>query len=150
MIRNVKITPHGTAIWEVDFNFLRHNLSLPWVPAVAQGQIISILIKAYQMTDDADFLITAERAMSSFRYSIDEGGVTWTSEEGFAVYEEYPSQPPSHILNGHIWAMFGLYDYYRVTGSPDALSLFNAGVNTLKRYLPSYDVGFWSKYDLLL
>ncbi|MBF8267675.1 MAG: D-glucuronyl C5-epimerase [Dehalococcoidia bacterium] len=150
LMKNVRITIRDTAVWEMHYNFLSYlNLSIPWISAMAQGQIASALLRAYQLTGDMRYFSTAQKALETFRYSTLDGGVAWTDDEGFTFYEEFPTQPPCHVLNGHIWAMFGLYDYYRVTSSQDVLGLFNAGVSTLKRYLPSYDTGYWSRYDLL-
>lgn len=44
--------------------------------------------------------------------------------------------------------MFGIYDYYRVTKEEKVLSLFNEAIETLKKILPEYDPGYWSKYSL--
>ena len=150
LMDNMKITSAGTAVWEFDYNFLprQYDLTLPWISSMAQGQIISVLLRANRLTKDQNYLDAAENALKTFHRSISEGGVAWTNDEGFTFYEEYPSNPLSHVLNGHIFAMFGVYDFYRVTGSEDALSLFQEGVNTVKEYLPLYDTGFWTKYDL--
>jgi heparosan-N-sulfate-glucuronate 5-epimerase len=150
LMKNVRITQSDTVVWEMHYNFLpTRNISVPWVSGMAQGQITSVLLRAYQLTGDDGYRSTAEKALKTFHHSIIDGGIAWSDEEGFTFYEEFPTEPPCHVLNGHIWAMFGLYDYYRVAGSPDALGLFNAGVSTLKKYLPRYDTGFWTKYDLL-
>ena len=45
--------------------------------------------------------------------------------------------------------MFGLYDYYRATNSEEALGLFNADIDSLKKYLHRYDTGYWTTYDQL-
>lgn len=150
LMENAKITTSGAAVWEFGYSFMpRYNLSIPWISAMAQGQIISVLLRAYQLTEDAEFFNTAERALRTFHHATHDGGVTWTDAEGLVFYEEYPTEPPTHVLNGHVWAMFGVYDYYRVTNSQDALNLFNAGVSTVKTYLPRFDTGYWSKYDLV-
>ena len=150
LMENARITTSDTAVWEMHYNFLPYrNISVPWISGMAQGQIASVLLRAYQLTGDDGYRDTAEKALRTFHYSIPDGGVAWSDEEGFTFYEEFPTEPPCHVLNGHIWAMFGLYDYYRVTGSQDVLGLFDGGVSTLKKYLHSYDIGFWSRYDLL-
>ncbi len=62
---------------------------------------------------------------------------------------QYPSlQAPPHVLNGFIFALFGLYDFYKLTHSEVALDLFNEGIETLKANLKRYDLGYWSRYDL--
>jgi heparosan-N-sulfate-glucuronate 5-epimerase len=59
-----------------------------------------------------------------------------------------PSRPPHHILNGHIFALFGLHDYARSTGDARASELFEKGVDAVRKRLPDYDLGIWSKYSL--
>ncbi|MFH1559952.1 MAG: D-glucuronyl C5-epimerase family protein, partial [Chloroflexota bacterium] len=149
LVKNKRVAVDGEALWEIDYNFTPFNLDIPWVSAMAQGQIISVLLRAYQLTADMGYYNDAEKALKAFRFPTVRGGVTWTDERGYAFYEEYPSQPPCHVLNGHIWAMLGLYDFYRVADSQEALELFDAGVATMKKYLPYYDTGYWSKHDLL-
>lgn len=151
LMKNARVTTAGATVWEFGYSFTpRYDLSIPWVSAMAQGQIISVLLRAYQMTEDIEYYHAAEGALRAFHLPTLEEGVSCTDDEGLTFYEEYPSRPPCHVLNGHIWALFGLYDYYRATSSQEALSLFNAGIDTLKRYLPRYDTGHWSAYDLLI
>jgi hypothetical protein len=55
--------------------------------------------------------------------------------------------PPTHILNGFIWASWGVYDYYLARGDPRAQKLFDDAMHTLAANLHAYDVGFWSLYE---
>lgn len=52
-------------------------------------------------------------------------------------------------MNGFIFALFGVYDFYRVTRNKKVLDLWNAGINTLERNLNLYDLGYWSLYNLI-
>ncbi len=42
-----------------------------------------------------------------------------------------------------------IYEYYKITGDTRALSLFEKGVDELKRHLHEYDTGSWTRYDLV-
>ena len=44
------------------------------------------------------------------------GGVTYTDREGYKWFEEAIVEPPTHVLNGFIWATWGVYDYFLHTG----------------------------------
>ena len=55
--------------------------------------------------------------------------------------------PPTHILNGFIWACWGVYDYFLATGEPAAHNLFEQCMGTLEAHLQDYDAGFWSLYE---
>ena len=62
-------------------------------------------------------------------------------------FEEYIVSPPTHILNGFIWATWGVYDYWLATKDARARSLFDSAVSTIVRNLEKYDLGFWSLYE---
>ena len=125
-----------------------YNVRPPWASAMAQGFALSGLMRAYQETGKAAYRQTAQRALKSFEVSVEEGGITSADEFGNVFYEEVPSQPPHHVLNGHIFALFGLHDYHRSTQESRAGELFEMGVEALRNRLPDYDAGFWSKYSL--
>jgi len=76
-------------------------------------------------------------------------GLVAMTAEG-AVLQEYPSDPPAHVLNGWIWALWGLYDLGAYgEGDAHASAAFERGVDTLVARLPLYETGKgWSRYDL--
>jgi len=138
-------------VWEYQFDYPRFHLKAPWPSAMSQGEGISVLARAYQLTQDKRYLQCAQKALEAFKFPITRGGVRYQDEKGFVWYEEYPSPPPlepPHVLNGFIFALFGVYDFYKITGSDEALRLFMDGITTLKVNLWRYDLGFWSRYDL--
>ena len=56
------------------------------------------------------------RAFQSFQRPVSDGGVLVEDDRGHVWIEEYLVDPPSHILNGFIWALWGVYDYARWSG----------------------------------
>ena len=85
----------------------------------------------------------------AFKHTIDiNGGVKYIDEDGYMWFEEVIMKPATHILNGFIWALWGIHDYWLETKDVIAKDLFNKGVKTLKKNLYRYDNGFWSTYDL--
>jgi hypothetical protein len=62
-------------------------------------------------------------------------------------FEEYLVSPPTHILNGFIWAAWGVWDFFLATGDLAAKQLFSSAVETLRVNLSRYDLGFWSLYE---
>jgi heparosan-N-sulfate-glucuronate 5-epimerase len=140
--------PHGVALWNHHFDWeYRETLRAPWYSALAQGQGISLLVRAHQFANDGKYADAAERAFAAFLRSMEEGGVTFTDEKGDLWLEEYLVDPPTHILNGMIWAAWGLRDYFLVSGHPRAKELFDRAVGTLLTNLEKYDLGFWSLYE---
>jgi hypothetical protein len=120
----------------------------PWASAMAQGFALSGLCRAYQETGDEKYMETARRALKALEIPVSEGGLVATDEAGNVFYEEWALLPAVHILNGHIFTLFGLYDYYRATGDERARELFEAGADAIRNCLPDYDTGFWSRYSL--
>jgi heparosan-N-sulfate-glucuronate 5-epimerase len=139
---------HGLAVWNHHFNWeYRDPLKAPWYSALAQGQGISLLVRAHKESGDSHYLGAARQAFVSFQQPIDQGGVAFTDESGDLWFEEYIVSPPTHILNGFIWALWGVYDYFLATRDPSAQLLFSRGVRTLLHNLDRYDLGFWSLYE---
>ncbi len=140
--------PSGLPVWNHHFDWeYRSRLQAPWYSGLAQGQGISLLVRAHAETGDKRYLEAAAVAFRSFLCSTDHGGVTFTDAEGNVWYEEYIVSPPTHILNGFIWAAWGVYDFFLATGSVEARELFASVVRTLQANLHHYDLGFWSLYE---
>jgi heparosan-N-sulfate-glucuronate 5-epimerase len=145
---NLETNSHGLWVWNHHFNWeYRSPLRAPWYSALAQGQGISLLLRAYRETGAVAYFEAAERAFNSFLKSTDEGGVAFTDDHGNLWFEEYIVSPPTHILNGFIWATWGVYDYFLMTQNQLARDLFEQAVLTLRTNLPHYDLGFWSLYE---
>ena len=139
---------HGLSVWNHHFNWeYRDTLRAPWYSALAQGQGISVLVRAHKESRKEKYLDAAKRALASFYYDVQEGGVAFTDESGDLWFEEYIVSPPTHILNGFIWASWGVYDYFLATQHPSAQDLFSRAVRTMLHNLDRYDLGFWSLYE---
>lgn len=141
--------PSGKWVYRFDYASPGTTMPLaaPWGSALAQGQGISLLRRAYHRTGRAIYLRAAKRALQPLRRPVADGGLSVRLPEG-VMYEEYPSERPSLPLNGHIQALLGLYDLADV--SPAARRMFARGADTLVRVLPQYNAGGgWSYYNLV-
>jgi heparosan-N-sulfate-glucuronate 5-epimerase len=139
---------HGLAVWHHHFDWeYRNTLRAPWYSALAQGQGISVLVRAWKESGEARYREAAQRALESFYKPVTEGGVAFTDNAGDLWFEEYIVTPPTHILNGFIWATWGVYDYYLATKDNAAKQLFAHAVQTLLHNLDRFDLGFWSLYE---
>jgi heparosan-N-sulfate-glucuronate 5-epimerase len=139
----------GVPVWMHHFDFeYQEGLTAPWYSGLAQGQGVSTLLRAYQTTQNEEYLKAAEKAFSSLLLPVSEGGVITHDEDGYLWIEEYIVSVPTRVLNGYIWALWGVYDYYLLTGADQAKDLYLAAVKTLSDNLQRYDTGYWSLYDL--
>lgn len=139
----------GVSVWNHHFDWeYRELLKAPWYSALAQGQGISLLLRAHADTGKAHYREAADQAFESFLKPTEQGGVAYSDEAGDLWFEEYIVSPPTHILNGLLWALWGVYDYSLATGSEAAEDCFARGLRTLRANLDRYDYGFWSLYEL--
>jgi heparosan-N-sulfate-glucuronate 5-epimerase len=125
-----------------------YRLDPPWYSAMAQGEAASLLIRAAGSLDRPDLAQAAERAASPLLSPTSP--LVAVTDEG-PVLQEYPTHPPAHVLNGWIFALWGLYDIATAGYglSADAGEAFSDGVDALAARLPLYDTGWnWSRYDL--
>lgn len=148
LVSNLEQNSHAVWVWNHHFNWeYRDTLKAPWYSGLAQGQGVSLLVRAHRDTGDSTYLYAARRAFQSLLRSTSEGGVLYTDSRGDLWIEEYLVNPPTHILNGLIWALWGVHDYFLATAEADASDLFHKVVQTLVRNLEAYDAGFWSLYE---
>ncbi|CAD5115988.1 DgyrCDS4924 [Dimorphilus gyrociliatus] len=124
------------------------ELSAGWYSAMAQGQAMSLLCRAYSRTGKKEYLEAAKKAAFILSTPSSKGGVKAKFADKYDWYEEYPTQPPSFVLNGFIYALIGLYDVYTLTEDQLSGKLYSDGMESLQTLLPLYDSGSGSFYDL--
>ncbi len=149
LCRNLTVMPDGFALWLHNFPQPSYNLKAPWVSGMAQGQGISALLRAHEITSDKSYVDAAILASQAYQHDLATGGVSVRDSNGYLWFEEYPTAPASHVLNGFIFALWGLYDLWRATEDSEIHSLWSCGIETLKANLPRFDCGGWSRYDLI-
>jgi len=146
---NLKKNKFGLGVWNHNFDWeYRSVLKAPWYSALSQGQGISLLVRVYVETGKSEYAKTASAAFKSLLVEIGEGGVLFIDENNNRWLEEYISNPPTHILNGFIWALWGVYDYFLLTKEKSAARLWDECLKTLKNNLEKFDIEYWSLYDL--
>jgi len=129
--------------YDVDFAMhgnAREVIRAPWYSGMAQGLATSFLVRLSQVTHEPDYLATATElvaAIGRLRTREDRPWVSTVDAARFLWIEEYPLAH-DHTLNGYLFAMFGLYEYWLATGSSDAETLLMGGVATLHHYLPQF------------
>jgi hypothetical protein len=124
-----------------------------WVSGMAQGQSLSVYARAYARTKDQKWLAAGNSALRFLQVKMPAGPMTDLSAldpslAHYIFFAEYPTKPTVYTLNGYMFTLFGLYDWWKVAGSEEAGKLFRSGIDTLKVILPYYDIGTFSTYDL--
>jgi hypothetical protein len=114
---------------------------------MAQGEGASLLVRLHSATDEERYAEAALRALGPLAVPSAEGG-TMAMLEGRPFPQEYPTSPPSFVLNGGIFAMWGWHDVALALGDTRASSAFEGAVDTLALNLHRWDSGWWSRYDL--
>lgn len=149
LINNIEKNKYGIYVWnhKFDWEYFK-TLKAPWYSALAQGQGISLLVRAFIETKEDKYLSVAKKAFEALIKEIKEGGVLYVDRLGNRWLEEYLVEPPSHVLNGFIWALWGVYDYFLATKEQEAYNLYQNCLKTLNENLHRYDNGYWSLYDL--
>ena len=109
---------------------------------MAQGLALSAFTRLFQATGDPAWKTAADATYASLDNTPVEGEPfgSWVSATGdlwLELYPRWPVEMSERVLNGQIFAAFGLYDYAQLTGSPDALRLYDGALTTVTTYLMS-------------
>ena len=148
LIENFRDWRNGIGGWIYDYSLDFYGPQAPWISALSQAQGISLLLRASQIFPDPRIEEIAQRAYRAFLFPVKEGGVVSCFPDGSPVFEEYPTDPPSQVLNGHIYVLIAIYDFAKFWDDAAAFDLFYRAVLGLKNNLHRYDTGFWNYYDL--
>lgn len=148
LIHHIEDGPGNSAVWLYRIDIPFYMLTSPWISGMAQGEALSVFIRAFQLTEEDFYLHIADRIWKIFGFTTEQGGVIGRFPGGSIIIEEYPTQPCSCVLNGFILALFGIYDYIRFCSNHNAKRLFDDCIESLESNLNRYDSGFWSYYDL--
>jgi D-glucuronyl C5-epimerase C-terminus/Bacterial Ig-like domain len=117
----------------------------PWTSSISQGTAVQALARAGQLLADGNLTAVAQAGLAAFEQPA-PAGVRQDTPTG-PFYLIYSFAPNLLVINAHLQALIGLYDFAQLTGDPRALGLFQQGDAEAQAVLPSYDTGAWSMYD---
>jgi hypothetical protein len=156
LVDHLETNAGGKRVWRhhFDWEYFR-TLRAPWQSGLAQGQGISLLLR---LAADPERGLgrhreAAEAAFAALASPIAEGGCLYRDKDGDDWIEEYLTDPPTHILNGFMWALWGVRDVMR-DGTCSSMSreraagLWERSLHTLEKNMARFDTGYWSRYDL--
>lgn len=142
---------NGLWVWVYNFDSTYNDVSIkaPWSSAFAQAVGIQALLAHWKQTGDEQSLEFARKAAQALFVPLEQGGFLFRSGDDI-WFEEIPEpvNNPSHILNGHMRTLLALGELVDATGDEQYREWFKRGSDTLLRWLPLYDAGYWLRYDL--
>jgi len=116
---------------------------------MAQGEAASVLVRAYQLTNDMRFLEKARLALEPFLRSISLGGVQSQIDGEWLFLEEYPTLNPEHVLNGFLYALIGLIEYCeQVPSDEELIALRDLLAQSLVQNIDKWGAKNWSYYQI--
>jgi heparosan-N-sulfate-glucuronate 5-epimerase len=132
-----------------------HDLPLeamanPWPSCLAQGEGLSVLMRAFAATGDRRYLAQAHAAVDLMEVPVEAGGVASSLPDGSFFLEEYPGGRHRHVLNGALFAAVGLDDLMRLSDQAElrARILRDRLLASLDRNLGLWSSGDWSVYSI--
>lgn len=112
--------------------------------AMCQGESVSLLLRAFENTGDTIYFNAAKRAIDFMLTAVENGDTAKYMGDDLVLLE--CTHKPA-VLNGWIFALFGLYDFTLVSDDKEYYTLLERTLKTLKKTLPRFDCGYWSMYD---
>lgn len=131
----------GAWYFPYDFDFAplgdtSEMLRAPWYSGMAQGRVLSVFVRLFEATGDQRWRTAADATFASMRQApsgslpygsyVDSSRRLWLEE-----YPRYPADISENVLNGHIVAIWGLLDYWSLTGNTDAAALAKGAIATV-------------------
>lgn len=118
----------------------------PWASAMAQGEGASLLVRLFLTTGRGEFASAAVRAVSPL---LEETDARLLAPLGNGYLpQEFPTVPPSHVLNGAIFCLWGLHDVGVGLKDLPSLDAYAELMESLCSSLGRWDNGRWSLYSL--
>lgn len=152
-----------TSLWlPYPFGFSA-NPSIPalttgWYSGLGQAGAMTSMLELANFTGDPKWDAYADQLFNSYLVPMSEGGFT-NRDNGFLWFEEYPTDPPTVVYNGHFQAVLALHAYGRERRSADpeksdaAFALFDDTLGALATQVPKMEVpaegGTMSSYDMV-
>lgn len=128
--------------YQFPWTYAGRSLTDPWWSAMAQGEALSLFVRLYEETGDSKWKEAADHTWTSLLVprSPRQPWATFvdsTLAPHSLWFEEYVGNlEPLRVLNGHIFAVFGVYDYWKLTGDATALKYLNGASTSTLAVMP--------------
>lgn len=126
--------------YDWDWTYLERTLVAPWWSGMAQGEALFVFSRlAMMQPDNPAWREAADRTWDSFPQRGWRNTEPWSTVvlDGNLWFEEYAgSVPPLRVMNGHVFAIFGLYEYWLLTGNATVAQYIDGGATTILDVMP--------------
>jgi hypothetical protein len=152
-LERIKVVARGAIWFPYRFTFTMHGNPTwvnrpPWYSGMAQGYALAFFVRLWEQTRDPRYRTLADETYDSLR-SLGRRSNPWVSRVdggGYLWIEEYPQQL-DRTLNGYMFALFGVYDYFVMTKDRGLYSadrhestgaLLRGGITTIKTFAGTF------------
>ena len=130
--------------YDWDWTYLDRTLTAPWWSGMAQGEALTVFSRLARIQpENPVWREAADDTFDSFLQRGSGNAEPWSTvvDSGHLWFEEYAGdQPPLLVLNGHVFAIFGLYEYWLLTSDERAATYIDGGATTILESMPLFRV----------
>lgn len=135
-----------SALLPYQFSIAAAGLNSPFYSGLAQAVAYSFFIRLARIADQPKYGAFAKRIFDGMVKPVDSGGFL-RYIDGCPVIEEFILDKQSVILDGWLFSIISMVDECTLSRSAYP-GLLGDSIVALRRLLPLYDYGYWSKTDL--
>mgnify|MGYP000497863558 CR=1 FL=1 len=128
---------------------IRHQIKAPWYSGLTQALVTSLFIRGYLLSKEEDYKKKAKKSLNALFLPVQQGGVFTTREEGLNWIEERPTKHLDGTLNGYIFSLIAVYEYYLFIEKTAELEEHIQSLSkTLFYVFGKYIFGKYTRYDI--
>lgn len=141
--RRVQRTP--AYFFPYPFSFALHGntadtIRAPWYSGMAQGLALSLFSRLSDVTKEPVWRVAADATFNSLLMPVSRQNtalpfVSWVDSSRHLWIDEYAQAPltkADRTFNGHVFAVFGVWDYFVISQDPRATQIFAGALANLR------------------
>ena len=139
----------GYCVWAYPYPF-SYRTKAGWRSAHTQAVGLQLLVRAFEISGEHKYLAPLNDLLAAFKLDVRDGGLCTSTEAGNIWFEKMADKDnlQPKVLNGMLFALIGLRDVGERAKSDEATQLADLGTRAAAEYLPRFDLGDWSAYDI--
>lgn len=129
-------------VWEYPYQ-MSFGTPPGWVSGHAQVVGLQLLARAGRMRN-------FDRLLRALEVPVDDGGIAEIIAPQTIWFEKFahPDNRRPKVLNGHLFAVIGLFDIAGILNRSDISELAEKGMEAARKLMPRFDQGNWTSYDI--